>query len=181
MRDLHNSDYLAGFADGEGCFTIDWRRQQPRHFHTVFRICQRADGANILFLLCEQFGGKMTFSRVTDRMKVAVPGSSPSWQWSVMSRIDVLRLIDYFNKHLLIAKMEEYKVWRAATLLYHKYSVGRSHPRNKRNPDWLVQEMLDYRSNLQALKRYNLKDVENVGNFFTDNQSQQILPHMGDV
>jgi len=46
---LNNSDWLAGFADGEGCFMVGWLKSEGHTSYSIqFVLGQRADDANVL-------------------------------------------------------------------------------------------------------------------------------------
>lgn len=114
MIDFQRDAWLAGFVDGEGCFTVD-ERGIPR-----LTIKLRADDLAVLEGLRASFGGGLT---VHD----AAGARRPVASWHVVSKRDLTALLRYFDRHPLRAKKaRDYAIWRQAVILY--CSHGRNHP-----------------------------------------------------
>lgn len=105
--------WAAGFIDGEGCFVIT-RSAGGRSTSLVprFALGLRADEAPVLRQLAEAFGGSISFSP-------ASRGSQPRTTWTIGSKADLRRLVDYLDAHPLRAKKaRDYAVWREAVELF---------------------------------------------------------------
>jgi len=104
-KDVENLNYyLAGFVDGEGCFTISIRKHptKTRFGWTIdpfFQVYQHKDNSRILFLFKEIFGCGY----------VSKKGGNPSCFVYCVDRISdlVLVVIPFFEKHPLVG--EKYK------------------------------------------------------------------------
>jgi len=144
--------WLAGFADGEGCFTIDITSRAAK---VCLDINLRMDDVDTLKALQQEFGGYLRYRGVSPSRKAQLPGAKPSYCWTVTSRKDILNIIEYFDKYPLRTKKKyEYAVWREAALLYYRFSKGQEGG-NIGNPQWLVDAMAEYKEELQRLKKYN--------------------------
>ena len=155
MAELAESDWLAGFADGEGCFLILRSRsnkckKQPSSFRFTFRIQQRDDDAAIVIELQKVFGGIVTFKYLPSQKDT---GTNPTVSWVVAARADILGLIDYFDAHPLRSKKRrDYILWReAAMVYYHNATKGGN---QGGNPEWLVQAIEEYRKKMKELRKY---------------------------
>ncbi len=101
---MKDSDWLAGFADGEGCFWISRSRsnkhkKQPGQFRIFFEIALRQDDVAVLYRLRDTFGGAISEYRITSG-----DNAKPAAQWQVAARKDILELIQYFDAHPLLSK-----------------------------------------------------------------------------
>jgi len=144
-------NWLAGLADGEGCFYI--RSKHSAAYTIIFQINLRADDKKILQNLQAALGGSLTFHSVPEKQVERIPGAKPTYSLTVCARRDVLRLIEYFDEYpLRLKKREEYVVWREAAMLYYRYSVGQEGQHG--NPLWLAQAMEQYKAELSRLKEY---------------------------
>lgn len=119
MWDPRSDAWFAGFADGEGCFLISvnprprWGRPSV---HPRFSLNLRADDRAVLRALSEAFGGKLSVDR---RSQGKVGASAPRIFWHVVTKVDMLRLVEYFDQFPLRAKKaRDYALWREAVLLY---------------------------------------------------------------
>ena len=111
-----------------------------------FSLGQRDDSAAVLALLQECFGGLLTPVKGN-------AGAKPQVVWWVRAEKVILSLIEYFDAHPLVVKLEEYEVWREAALFYYRHSVGHA-GKGVKNPDWLIEAMRAYAAELSELKKY---------------------------
>jgi hypothetical protein len=110
MSTLAEDRWLAGFADGEGCFQI---LGAANHYAPRFRIVLRDDDADILFELHREFGGSLGSRRKPNA------ASRPQIEWRVIDKRSLQRLVDYFDRFPLRAKKQrDYAIWRAAVISY---------------------------------------------------------------
>ena len=151
MRDLRNSDYLAGFADGEGCFIVTGNAKSLGH--PRFTCCQRSDKAEMLYLLQKTFGGSI-YARKCENSLIA--------DWTIRRKEDVQRIIHYFDSHPLIRKQCEFLVWREAAYIYFRYKENENREVRKE----LKAAMEAYKSELSRLKRFD-QPVHNADFVFT--------------
>ena len=162
--DFAQSDYLSGLTDGEGCFIIG-KQPTVRSFQMVFCIKLRSDDNELLKLLQQHYGGRLHLDYERSANKSGI-NANPQSAWKVCGRRDILRLIDYFDKHpLRSTKADEYIIWREAAFLYYRHSVGSAS--HEPNSSWLADAMMAYRLELQRLKKYRAipKDLELEPNF----------------
>lgn len=115
-RDHRSSDWLAGFADGEATFLITRSGSQTagrrRAFSPRFAITLRADDVGVLRELSDVFGGSIHVGRKR-------PDAHPCATWTVASKCDLARIIEYFDAHPLGSKKgRDFAIWREAALLY---------------------------------------------------------------
>jgi len=113
--------WLAGFSDGEACFTINrlhgsatgWN-YQPR-----FTIMLRDDDTAILEECRERTGiGKVSAVSATKL-------GNPQTQWVVYTKPDVLVLTEIFDWFPLRSKKaRDYAIWREAVMLWQTLRIG---------------------------------------------------------
>lgn len=90
--------WLAGFADGEGCFwVLRYRGARGTTYTPGFTVALRADDEPVLRALQARFGGSVS-------RKPGGRGGAPAVQWAVKARADVPALADYFERFPLRAK-----------------------------------------------------------------------------
>lgn len=141
---LKVSDYLAGFADGEGSFIVytGWSKHKRYEKVTVlFSVTQRLDRVWLLEALQCIFGGSV-------HHRPSRGGANPGSMWMVRSRPGLRALLQYFDAHLPILKAEEYSVWRAATVLYCDHPAGTRIPRQN------MELFRRYGQRLRAIREY---------------------------
>lgn len=114
--DFLSSPWLAGFADGEATFVITRSGStsggRRRAFTARFALALRADDIGLLGELQAEFGGSI-------HVGAKRPGSHPMATWTVASKRDLSRLIDYFDRFPLRSKKaRDFAIWREAALLY---------------------------------------------------------------
>src|SRR4051794_37301444 len=106
---LREDAWLAGFVAGEGCLTI---RHDHRHdnFWPSLKIALRDDDGAILYECREAFGGHVE-EHHSGTAKAR--GWNPQVRWIVNAKVDLMRLVAYFDRFPLRAKKaDEYAVWR---------------------------------------------------------------------
>lgn len=108
-RDFEN--WFAGFAAGEGCFTIT-KRTDSGGIVVGFQIKLRDDDAAILFECQRRFGGTVVY----------IHEKNPKWgnqvTWRVRDTQECVRLVGIFDKCPLRAKkQDDFLIWREAVLL----------------------------------------------------------------
>lgn len=110
---FRDNAWLAGFADGEGCFALQ-RSQRAGWVQPTFRIGLRADDSTILAELKEEFGGSLTVRHHRGRRN-----DCPVADWVVGSKDDLRKIVAYFDRYPLRAKKAgDYAIWREAVLIY---------------------------------------------------------------
>jgi hypothetical protein len=120
MTQFVDNAWFAGFADGEGCFYLGPSANggvQPQ-----FKIGLRADDVSILRELQVEFGGSISFAiqRKNGREHSLV-------NWAVAGKVDLARLIAYFDEFPLRAKKaRDYAIWREGVRAYLR--AGRQAP-----------------------------------------------------
>ena len=159
MSTLSETDWFAGFADGEGCFRVEHGNNR-RVFQILFRLRLRLDDVAILYDLQKEFGGRISYSVPTDTTLGNSPGAKPQAAWKINSKKEVLGLIAYFDEHPMRAKKSnEYPIWREAAILYYRHSAG-AHGGQERNPQWLIDVMEEYSFELSRLKEYEEQPID---------------------
>jgi len=147
-------NWLAGFADGEGCFAIDRPRKGTNIPRASFRIGLRDDDAAVLAEIQAVIGGYLYRGRKNGPY-------SPIAMLQITNRTDCLRLVEVLDSHPLRAKKRrEFAVWREAVRCWAEKGPhgGRS---NGASPEYLAL-MDDFRSELHRLKGYGaLESVPN--------------------
>jgi hypothetical protein len=108
--------WLAGFADGEGCFYLRIGHSRggvvQNNFDMRFSLSQRADDEAILQSIVERTGiGRL--------YRVRPSNSRPIVRWEVHKQVDLCALIEIFDRFPLRArKRNDFAVWREAVLAY---------------------------------------------------------------
>lgn len=111
--------YLAGFADGEGCFTV---RNSGKGFVCEFVIHVRADDANIINQI-----HRATGIGDVDGPRERADGSSPMIKWIVRRQEDCARLVQIFRTFPLRAKKaRDFEIWASAVEEWIKHEPGTS-------------------------------------------------------
>jgi hypothetical protein len=103
-------NWLAGFIDGEGSFTI--RNHPSGGYLPRFRIKIRSDDAPIVYEIQARTGiGRVAIERGADRNSLVV--------WSVESGADMAALLRLLDAHPLRAKKaRDFQIWREAVREY---------------------------------------------------------------
>ncbi|MBI4053957.1 MAG: LAGLIDADG family homing endonuclease [Candidatus Doudnabacteria bacterium] len=122
-----SGEYIAGFADGEGCFALKFRKDQQRNRDGTFReyfywgaefaIVLRADDIEIL----------QSIQRTLSCGTISKSTKSESVRFSVQNPKDLLeKIVPFFSKYQLRGKKRrDFELWtEAVTILYkHRSSV----------------------------------------------------------
>jgi len=138
-------DWLAGFADGEGCFLIHRRSGPSRTFWCGFRITLRGDDSDILRRVRAQLGVGHVY------LLAARGNRRPAVCWEVRGPAGCLKLVEVFDQHPLRAKKaRDYGVWRAAVIYHARNNRGNGH---KSAPEFL-ERMEMYRAELVTGRLY---------------------------
>lgn len=112
LTDLRDDPWLAGFADGEGCFILN--RQPNGYIAPQFGIGLRADDKAILVRIHETFGGSLHWQPAQP-----ATGSSPQWRWRATGGKGLASLVEYFERFPLRSKKRaDYELWRPAVRIW---------------------------------------------------------------
>jgi hypothetical protein len=123
--DYERDAWLAGFADGEGCFMLVQKRQDVQQGGKIvrydvigvqpwFQLGLRADDHAVLLTLSEVFGGCVNYARRADG-----DARRARQIWTVSGKADLQRLVDYFERFpLRTKKARDFEVWRQAVDIY---------------------------------------------------------------
>ena len=118
--------WLAGFIDGEGCFTIDPKRTASQvRYSCRLAIRLRDDDAPLLLSIAQRTGcGSIDRDTNARAAHHARGGGNPQARWLVVRKMDCLRMITILDAHpLLSKKARDYAIWREAARIY-----ARLHP-----------------------------------------------------
>jgi hypothetical protein len=133
--------WLAGFVDGEGCFTIAY---DPPGYSCWVSIQLRRDDEPVLQEIRDQTGVGAI------RRRGSRGSHNPQSTWAVASKKDCLLLVALFDKFPLRAKKRrDYLIWREAVI--HWCRVSGRYEGDKRR-DW--QKMAEYKESLAAVRRF---------------------------
>lgn len=106
------SEYIAGFVDGEGCFSLTYRKDKGKYFYwkASFAISLRSDDTEIIRSIKEYFNcGNISFSSDNVRFEITNP--------------DLLadRIVPFFENHALIGKKRnDFELWKEAVRIIVK-------------------------------------------------------------
>jgi len=105
--------WLAGFCDGEANFDIHKQsRESGDYYYCRFELSLRADDGGTLAMCHKQLGGKLYYSDHVDSTR---PNAKPQVRWELVSRAEVARLIDIFDRFPLQSKKaRDFAIWREA-------------------------------------------------------------------
>jgi len=150
-----NRDYIIGFLDGEGCFSIsDCKNYINFHISTA----QRTDNGKVLFLIQKELNGIGGIYKYKPK-NYDVYNRNESNQYHIYSKDDVQHFIDYIGDNDFIVKNEEYGVFKEGFEYYKKHSNGSG--RGKHTNTNLYNNMIKYRLELQHLKKFGVdKSIE---------------------
>ncbi len=88
-------DYIAGFVDGEGCFSLTYRKDKNKYFYwkVSFAIVLRKDDQEILSSIQDYFQcGAISFTRENIRFEIQDPDTLCN------------KIIPFFERHQIIGK-----------------------------------------------------------------------------
>ena len=137
-------DYIAGFADGEGCFALKYRKDRQRnpgdgkireyfYWGVEFAIVLRRDDIKIL----ESIRSTLNCGQISISTKRGVA------RFAVQGPIDLFKkVIPFFRKYPLRAKKkEDFELWsQAVTIIYNNHSNRINVQKGKRG---FVRKIID--------------------------------------
>jgi len=108
MIDELFGNWLAGFIDGEGCFSCTLHRGS---LNFRFKISLRADDVEVLNYIKNNLGcGKVVFE---GHIRKSIPKMHPQYKFTLYSREDRQKLIDLLEVcPLRSKKKKDFEVWR---------------------------------------------------------------------
>jgi hypothetical protein len=123
-------NWLAGFIDGEGCFTIRKTTKRVVTYSTSLAVRLRADDAAILREIQVRTGlGRMYSIRCSGQRKDGTQ-HHPCMGWIVASKSDCMGIVDLLDRYQLRAKKaNDFAIWREAVLLWANVRHGGRHNR----------------------------------------------------
>lgn len=140
--------WLAGFLDGEGCFSI---KTQSRGYACDLILWVRADDKSIIDEIVTRTGiGSVVFRNHRPATPNQEYAAHPLVGWSVRRKPDCIALVSLIDRYPLRAKKaRDYAVWREAVMLWAEkpYGRGRSGP-----SDW--SEMSVLKQHIEDVRRY---------------------------
>jgi site-specific DNA-methyltransferase (adenine-specific) len=147
--------WLAGFADGEGCFTT---RKSGAGYVCEFIIHVRADDAPVLRAIQEATGiGHI------DGPRARADGTSPMVRWIVRRQADCAMLVQIFREFPLRAKKaRDFEVWASAVDEWIKHEPGTS---------W--EDLRSHADMLSAVKQFGA--TFNASQFFHFRWARQVF------
>lgn len=108
--------WLAGFADGEGCFVIKANGRYKSSYACMFVIGTRADDKPVLELVQSIVGhGTLYDVPLYESTTASRPGTNPQVRYAVQNKPGCLRLCEFFDRYPLRSKKAgDYAIWRQA-------------------------------------------------------------------
>ena len=107
-----SGDYIAGFTDGEGCFSLTYRKDKGRYFYwkASFIIMLRGDDGEILNTIKDYFKcGSVTFTKDAVRYQI------------YDTKMLINTIIPFFEKHSLIGKKKyDFDLWKKSVNIIYK-------------------------------------------------------------
>ncbi len=159
-------NWLAGFIDGEGCFSISvpdkirTGKSVPRRPSVRFDISVRMDDAAILREIHKRLGiGKII---VRPARYASMAAGKPQIVWRVGKRAECLQLAELLEAHPLRAKKKrDFAIWRIALddLLAHPLPYGKKRG-SRADDDAYVERMDSYRLALKEIRQYEGEEPE---------------------
>ena len=146
-------DWFAGFVAGEGCFRIE--KHGNKWFNCRLTILLRDDDLPILLKIQETLEMGV-ISR--ERANYISQGRA---MWAVTATDDILRLIDIFDTHPLLAKKQrDYEIWKEAALEINRGQQKRR-GRGRYGPATYNRRYLDHlKQKLSLIKVYEMSPIE---------------------
>lgn len=141
--------WLAGFADGEGCFTV---RKSGKGFICEFIIHLRADDAKIL----REVHAATEIGDI-DGPRARVDGNAPMVKWIVRRQADCAKLVQIFRAFPLRAKKaRDFEVWASAVSEWIEHEPGTSWEDLRSHAD-LMTAVKQYGSSLDASQIFHYR------------------------
>jgi LAGLIDADG endonuclease len=118
MTDEGFGHWLAGFVDGEGCFTIrDNKGRRGESLICEFHMNLRRDDEPILQEIATWTGCGIVLR--VEAIQTDGRKSNPQVRWVVSRRMELLKLVRLFDRYPLRAKKaNDFAIWRQAVLLW---------------------------------------------------------------
>ena len=114
-RDPYQAAYMAGYADGEGCFCVTFNRSSRHRFgweiRPSFSVSQNTDRAEVLDMFLQTFGdGAIRPDRSDRTLKYETRSVS----------VLATKVVPFFRQHpLLSSKKDEFERFAEIVLLMH--------------------------------------------------------------
>lgn len=140
--------WFAGFAAGEGCFTIT-KRSDSAGAVVCFQIKLRDDDAEILYECQKRFGGTIIFAH----------SGKPKWGdqviWRVRDTQACVKLVALFDRRPLRAKkQDDFVIWREAVLLRAQASKHLGNGKTKERNAHIWSRMAELKQQLEQGRKY---------------------------
>ncbi len=138
-------DYISGFVDGEGCFSLSLRKDKGRYFYwkAIFAIVIRNDDDKIIKQIKKYFDcGSISYSKDCIR-------------YQITDTTELMTIIiPFFEKFPLIGKKgDDFKLWREAVFIINKNKI------KKVNSEKGIKGFVKNQWNVDDIKR--LDDLRN--------------------
>lgn len=156
-------DYIAGFVDGEGCFSLSYRKDKGKYFYwkVLFAIVLRKDDKEIIkkihkFLNCGNY---------------ILIGEYVRYQIAEVELL-VNKIIPFFEKYPLIGKKgNDFKLWKEAVLIIYR------NKKKKVNSEKNKKGFQKNKWNNADLVR--LKEIRNEMLVYKGGGSKRVFKHQG--
>jgi len=152
-------DWLSGFVDGEGSFTVIRKnRRRSSGFVCDFRLCVRDDDCMVIEEIKRHTGiGKVEYSKSYGKRHER--HGHPQVSWRVYTKADCRALIRILDRNpLRTKKARDYGIWRTAVLHWVAMPSWGTKLRNWAAVAALKAELENgrrYRSSLEITRRAN--------------------------
>lgn len=156
--------WLAGFVDGEGCFSM-LAHNVREAYSCQFLLTLRDDDEPIL----REIQARAGFGSVARR--TPKNGNSQAY-WTVHRKEDCIALVALFDRYPLRAKKaRDYAIWRTAVIEWSRWTAPAGQRRSKPYIDW--RRMASLKCQLHAVRRYDSEIAETP--LVTDIKSPQMM------
>ena len=140
--------WLAGFSDGEGCFTVT-KRSDSAGVVVAFQIKLRDDDADILYECQRRLGGTV----------IRIKESNPKWGdqvvWRVRDMTSLQNLVNLFEAHPLRAKKrKDFEIWKQAVRLRAQVVKHQGNATTKAANAAIWPQMLALKEQLERERTY---------------------------
>ncbi len=142
--------WLAGFADGEGTFTIDRHHGSETGwcYAPRFTLVLRDDDSSILFE-CKEKTGLGNLRAASHKI------GQPQLMWTVNNKSDVMSLVRIFDRYPLRSKKaRDFTIWRQAVSLWQDVRTGGRGGWSRRANKELYGQLQQLRDKLMNVRRY---------------------------
>lgn len=130
-------NWLAGFADGEGCFIIQRVGSTTKTYICNFVIAVRLDDREIL----DEVQRRLGLGKVTVRQQKGGMAAPQAW-WGVIRKAECAQLVELFDAFPLRAKKaRDFAIWREAVAEWHRFN-NRGPLKGRAARDWSPMERL---------------------------------------